>query len=504
MPFDSPFPQLAAIQAQQNPVESGLQAAGQVAKLMQMRQQQQQQQWENQQFLKLQAQQDQEKRQVLAFKVGSEFDKADTDESIEATRQRMLAGGIAPPLVEAEAKARKSELMSEKLAKGYTPFQPQPVSVAPPQTGFPSSLPTLQGQTMPPPYAIQAGGKTLVPPSKFEIQAPTATAPGGVWEQPGGVGRPQFQPSGQMPATGGGGLLGEMIQAQNLLTSETATPQQKDAARSFMQKQEGGNFKATLAEIKNLRTPEERIDYLQQNDPGMLDYIKGIRDGRVPVTGFSQFSNDIRDLVTRLYPNTNFGKVAFYQRAWGSYGDMNGRFQQNVLSLNTVAAHLGSLKDTIENLNIGDQPIPNGFDLMAKQITGDPTVTAKNMTELAVTLETHRALSGVGITDQEMQRYNSILGDKFFGKKQALQFVKSIGHLVDQRFKASEQEVSTVLGPEALEQIPVRRPDAVASLSGILNDGKKLDVDTARQFLQQAGGDKDKARQLARDAGYTF
>lgn len=33
---------------------------------------------------------------------------------------------------------------------------------------------------------------------------------------------------------------------------------------------------------------------------------------------------------------------------------------------------------------------------------------------------------------------------------------------------------------------------------------KKLDADTARTFLHQAGGDKAKARQLAKDAGYEF
>jgi len=33
---------------------------------------------------------------------------------------------------------------------------------------------------------------------------------------------------------------------------------------------------------------------------------------------------------------------------------------------------------------------------------------------------------------------------------------------------------------------------------------KKLDQGTAKQFLMQAGGDKNKARQLAREAGYVF
>jgi threonine aldolase len=34
--------------------------------------------------------------------------------------------------------------------------------------------------------------------------------------------------------------------------------------------------------------------------------------------------------------------------------------------------------------------------------------------------------------------------------------------------------------------------------------GKKVDAQTAMAFLKQAGGDKNKARQLAVAAGYSF
>lgn len=43
-----------------------------------------------------------------------------------------------------------------------------------------------------------------------------------------------------------------------------------------------------------------------------------------------------------------------------------------------------------------------------------------------------------------------------------------------------------------------------ASADASSNGSKQLDADTARQFLQRAGGDKDKARQMAKDAGYSF
>lgn len=47
-------------------------------------------------------------------------------------------------------------------------------------------------------------------------------------------------------------------------------------------------------------------------------------------------------------------------------------------------------------------------------------------------------------------------------------------------------------------------PDAAKETSPKPAAPKKLDADTARTFLKQAGGDKAKARQLAKDAGYEF
>jgi len=47
-------------------------------------------------------------------------------------------------------------------------------------------------------------------------------------------------------------------------------------------------------------------------------------------------------------------------------------------------------------------------------------------------------------------------------------------------------------------------PDFTGQPTTTNGQPKQLDPDTARQFLQQAGGDKNKARQMATQAGYTF
>ena len=62
--------------------------------------------------------------------------------------------------------------------------------------------------------------------------------------------------------------------------------------------------------------------------------------------------------------------------------------------------------------------------------------------------------------------------------------------VIDNAIKAKHTAINELLKPEAKGAAP--------------KTAKKLDADTARTFLQQAGGDKAKARQLAKDAGYEF
>jgi len=59
---------------------------------------------------------------------------------------------------------------------------------------------------------------------------------------------------------------------------------------------------------------------------------------------------------------------------------------------------------------------------------------------------------------------------------------------------------SAALLPVLLEEFKSRLPKRTNAPSG----GKPLDPDTARKILQQAGGDKNKAREIARQMGYSF
>jgi len=62
-----------------------------------------------------------------------------------------------------------------------------------------------------------------------------------------------------------------------------------------------------------------------------------------------------------------------------------------------------------------------------------------------------------------------------------------------------------------IEAIQKKRDEARGKLQSLSNRGdifdgseKKLDLNTAKELLNRAGGDKDKARKLAKELGYTF
>lgn len=52
--------------------------------------------------------------------------------------------------------------------------------------------------------------------------------------------------------------------------------------------------------------------------------------------------------------------------------------------------------------------------------------------------------------------------------------------------------------------VPMGNPKQTTASGNAPAAGKNLDPNTAKQFLMKAGGDKDKARQMARDAGFSF
>ena len=330
------------------------------------------------------------------------------------------------------------------------------------------------GPSSPPP-------STSMPPG----YSPTANAPAGRTPSPqqGAPGQGGVSIGGQMmqPPSKLEGTLQQDVVAQRILQmGDAAPPADRAGAEAFYRKQEGGEFNLAIAATSHLKTPEEKQAFLQQNYPDTYNYLKGMAEGRIPVTGFSQYSNTIRAAEAAIFPETDWGYTVGRQVAWENYLNPNGKFQQNVISLNTLSSHLQELKSDISKLNPDQSPPSNWFDMTAKTLTGDPNVTAFSAPELAVKLETYKALAGSAITDQEMNSLNKVLGAKFFGRDQADQFVKSVARLAQQRLRVAQESVTTTLGPEAPKRIGILYPTTEQAFANIL--GKENAMGGAPRF----------------------
>jgi hypothetical protein len=203
----------------------------------------------------------------------------------------------------------------------------------------------------------------------------------------------------------------------------------------------------------------------------------------------------------------------------------SGKTAQNTLSLNTLTSHLGYLDEAITQLRAGGQPIENSIVLTARKITGDPSITDFETAKEVVDNELQRALSGIGVTQEGMQRQGLILKGKTFGEKQARQYVSSLSNILNERLNNIERGYKGRIGKDAPEGV-IQTSETKTTLSKLtgrglnrsgessggqsggktitLPSGRTLDKNTAMQLLQQAGGDKNKARELAKQAGYTF
>lgn len=85
------------------------------------------------------------------------------------------------------------------------------------------------------------------------------------------------------------------------------------------------------------------------------------------------------------------------------------------------------------------------------------------------------------------------------------EYVELVPDLDDRERQAREELwIAANEAWDAPAEEPAAAPAAAPAAPGAATGGKTLDQETAMEFFRQAGGDRDKARQLARDAGYGF
>ena len=224
-----------------------------------------------------------------------------------------------------------------------------------------------------------------------------------------------------------------------------------------------------------------------------------------------------------------FDMAAYPTQAAAKKQFTSGTYSQAKNSVNMLIGHVNTLNDAYSKLNNSDFPAWNAVGNFAGEQFGDQRLQGAlgsfNTAADAVASEAAKAFKGTGATaEKEIEEWRRNVSAnmppaKFKASVDTLfQLLGSRLSSLDDTYKSAvgRPRDFQLLSPKSraiLQHRLGKNPDDLegggaattpqappAAASG----GKQLDDATARQFLTQAGGDKNKARELARAAGYTF
>lgn len=208
--------------------------------------------------------------------------------------------------------------------------------------------------------------------------------------------------------------------------------------------------------IKTPKTDEERQAAIESLPPDLAENVKAAGEYRLdPNKLYSMRSNSadrtkFDALVNKIYPGWSMQK---YSQRQAYMNDLaKGKTSQSILALNTLAKHMETFDNTIDELKNGNIKPENAIINFAKDVTGDPTITDFKFAKEIVNSELERLLTGVGVTQQGMERVNKMLSTSAGYKqmKSASQLLKTI---VRGRIEPLRTQYKNMMGEEENGQI---------------------------------------------------
>jgi hypothetical protein len=207
----------------------------------------------------------------------------------------------------------------------------------------------------------------------------------------------------------------------------------------------------------------------------------------------------------------------------------SGKESQNLKSIRTLVSHLKDLDDSGKALQNSNFQLWNKIANTGLEQIGDPRITRFGMAADAVATELASVFKGSGQapTDQETREWRRNLSNTM-APEQIGESVKEAIRLMSGRLTAIKDKYQAAMGKPYEFQVLYPKQREILSKMGVnpsdvednttptpnasngINQGlqnqqiKQLDASTAQQLLQEAGGDKERARNLARQRGYTF
>lgn len=209
-------------------------------------------------------------------------------------------------------------------------------------------------------------------------------------------------------------------------------------------------------QIPKVTSDEQRAEILGQLPADIAENVQSAGEYRLDATKLYGLRNNSGDrakfdaLVARLYPGWDMKKYGQQQKFINDLAA--GKMSQQVTSLNTLAKHLNTFEEEINSLKNTNLKPKNAVINMAKDITGDPSITDFRYAKEIVYGELQRTLTGVGVTQEGMNRVNAMLSENA-GISQMQSNVKLLKEIVRGRISPLRTQYKNIMGKEEDGQI---------------------------------------------------
>lgn len=267
----------------------------------------------------------------------------------------------------------------------------------------------------------------------------------------------------------------------------------------------------------NNGVPINGIDSIQ--DPSMKGLVQGVLDYRIDPSKSTSLRSDQRQrlIETAAAVDPTYDQTQFPLRSQFKKEITSGTTGKNIVALNTAIGHLDSLSNAFRELDktrsnmLGpDIPIVNKVKDAILTGTGSQASTNVGTVGTALANELERAFKGSQTSMTGVEDFkNKLKGELSVDQQEGLK--KTVADLLSSRINAIDEQHKSIMGkPRDFSLINDKSKQILTKL-GIdpstidpVSTGqvKQLDANTAKQILLQAGGDKNKAREIARKQGY--
>ena len=237
--------------------------------------------------------------------------------------------------------------------------------------------------------------------------------------------------------------VAQAIQEQTLLQK-----QQQNAANTLP---------TGLPQLRKDSTPEEKSAFLDMLPPELATNIQGIANYELDPTRIASLRTGERSTLiaaTKMFdPTFDMKKYPAQQQYVKDLADTKrGTVGGIVNSANTLVGHLGFLDEQIEKLKNTNLKPANAIINLAKDVTGDPSITNYEQAVTVVNSEIETLLSGVGVT-QEGLRVRDKLLSKNAGYEQMKSAIRTLGHIMQARTHPLEQQYESLFNKPAGDTI---------------------------------------------------